>query len=130
MRCFLKDKSLEFISANLNYASSSYALNEVEIIGQIRVLIAPVCKYVRFCVIGFYKAFYSPISPALLKILLDELLWLILQRLRDTTFIIDLIVSYQTCINGFCSVCLYSRICNQNLSYKSFLLSISHILKP
>ena len=40
--CFIKDKRLELISANLNYEPISYSLNEVEIIGRIRGVIAPV----------------------------------------------------------------------------------------
>ncbi|WP_416372838.1 S24 family peptidase [Helicobacter typhlonius] len=39
--CFIKDKSLELISANLNYEPLSYALNEVEIIGRIRGVMSP-----------------------------------------------------------------------------------------
>ncbi|WP_334085199.1 S24 family peptidase [Helicobacter typhlonius] len=40
--CFIKDKRLELISANLNYEPISYSLNEVEVIGRIRGVIAPV----------------------------------------------------------------------------------------
>lgn len=40
--CFIKNQSLELISANLAYEPMNYALNEVEIIGRIRGVIAPV----------------------------------------------------------------------------------------
>lgn len=40
--CFIKDKRLELISANLNYEPMSYDLNEVCILGRIRGVIAPV----------------------------------------------------------------------------------------
>lgn len=40
--CFVKDKRLELISANLSYEPMSYDINEVEVIGRIRGVISPV----------------------------------------------------------------------------------------